>query len=78
MSAVGRKTSIGAMVSPKMRCYTPSNYGIQPCGEAVTNMERLEAAFIIPTMEFNEALRAVHFEHDQAALRIEPGLVGAI
>ena len=41
------------------------DYGIQPFGEAATNMARLEAAFIMPAMEFNEALRTVHFEHDQ-------------
>jgi len=32
------------------------DYGIQPFGEAATNMARLEAAFIMPAMEFNEAL----------------------
>jgi len=41
------------------------DYGIQPFGEAATNMTRLEAAFIMPAMEFNEALRTVNFEHDQ-------------
>jgi aminomethyltransferase len=41
------------------------DYGIQPFGEAATNMARLEAAFIMPAMEFNEALRTVNFEHDQ-------------
>ena len=38
------------------------DYGIQPFGEAATNMARLEAAFIMPAMEFNEALRTVNLE----------------
>jgi aminomethyltransferase len=46
------------------------NYGIQPFGEAATNMARLEAAFIMPAMEFNEALRTVHFEHDQTPFEL--------
>ena len=39
------------------------NYGIHPYGETATNMARLEAGFIMPNMEFNEALKTVHFEH---------------
>jgi len=35
------------------------DYGIQPYGEAATNMTRLEAGFIMPGMEFNEALKTV-------------------
>jgi aminomethyltransferase len=49
------------------------NYGIQPFGEAATNMTRLEAAFIMPAMEFNEALRTVHFEHDQTPFELNLG-----
>ena len=50
-----------------------SNYGIQPFGEAATNMARLEAAFIMPGMEFNEALRTIHFEHDQTPFELSLG-----
>jgi aminomethyltransferase len=49
------------------------NHGIQPFGEAATNMARLEAAFIMPAMEFNEALRTVHFEHDQTPFELNLG-----
>ena len=49
------------------------NYGIQPYGEAALNMARLEAAFIMPAMEFNEALRTVHFEHDQTPFELNLG-----
>jgi len=49
------------------------NYGIQPFGEAATNMARLEAAFIMPAMEFNEALRTVNFEHDQTPFELNLG-----
>ena len=49
------------------------NYGIQPFGEAALNMTRLEAAFIMPAMEFNEALRTVHFEHDQTPFELSLG-----
>ncbi len=50
-----------------------ADYGIQPYGEAATNMTRLEAAFIMPAMEFNEALRTVHFEHDQTPFELNLG-----
>ena len=50
-----------------------ADYGIHPYGEAATNMARLEAAFIMPAMEFNEALRTVHFEHDQTPLELNLG-----
>jgi len=50
-----------------------ADYGIQPYGEAATNMARLEAAFIMPAMEFNEALRTVHFEHDQTPFELGLG-----
>ena len=49
------------------------DYGIQPFGEAATNMARLEAAFIMPGMEFNEALKTVHFEHDQTPYELSLG-----
>ena len=50
-----------------------SQYGIQPFGEAATNMARLEAAFIMPAMEFNEALKTIHFEHDQTPFELSLG-----
>jgi len=49
------------------------NYGIQPYGEAATNMARLEAGFIMPGMEFNEALKTIHFEHDQTPFELGLG-----
>ena len=49
------------------------NYGIHPYGEAATNMARLEAGFIMPAMEFNEALKTVHFEHDHTPLELNLG-----
>ena len=49
------------------------DYGIQPYGEAATNMARLEAGFIMPAMEFNEALKTVHFEHDQTPYELNLG-----
>jgi len=50
-----------------------SDYGIQPFGEEATNMARLEAGFIMPGMEFNEALKTVHFEHDQTPFELNLG-----
>ena len=49
------------------------HYGIQPYGEAATNMARLEAGFIMPDMEFNEALKTVHFQHDQTPFELNLG-----
>lgn len=49
------------------------NYGIQPLGEHALNMARLEAGFIMPYMEFNEALKTVHFEHDQTPFQLDLG-----
>ena len=43
---------------------------IQPYGEEATNMARLEAGFIMPDMEFNEALKTVHFEHDHTPFEL--------
>jgi aminomethyltransferase len=48
-------------------------FGIQPYGEAATNMARLEAGFIMPHMEFNEALKTVHFRHDQSPFELNLG-----
>jgi aminomethyltransferase len=50
-----------------------ANYGIQPYGEAATNMARLEAGFIMPYMEFNEALKTVNFEYDQTPFELDLG-----
>ncbi len=47
-----------------------ADYGIQPFGEEATNMARLEAGFIMPDVDFNEALKTVHFEHDQSPLEL--------
>jgi len=49
------------------------DYGIQPFGETATNMTRLEAAFIMPAMEFNEALRTVNLNHDQTPFELSLG-----
>ena len=49
------------------------NYGIQPYGEAATNMTRLEAGFIMPAMDFNEALHTVNFEHDHSPFELNLG-----
>ena len=49
------------------------DYGIHPYGETATNMARLEAGFIMPDMEFNEALKTVHFEHDQTPFELNLG-----
>ena len=50
-----------------------AHYGIHPYGETATNMARLEAGFIMPGMEFNEALKTVHFEHDQTPFELNLG-----
>jgi aminomethyltransferase len=49
------------------------NYGIQPYGEMATNMARMEAGFIMPYMDFAEALKTVHFEHDQTPFELQLG-----
>ena len=49
------------------------HWGIQPYGETATNMARLEAGFIMPGMEFNEALKTVRFEHDQTPFELNLG-----
>ncbi|MDJ0794242.1 MAG: aminomethyltransferase family protein [Woeseiaceae bacterium] len=49
------------------------DYGIQPYGEAATNMARLEAGFIMPHMDFTEALKTVHLEHDQTPFELQLG-----
>ena len=50
-----------------------SDYGIQPFGEEATNMARLEAGFIMPDMELHEALKTIHFEHDQSPFELNLG-----
>jgi aminomethyltransferase len=50
-----------------------ADYGIQPYGEAATNMARLEAGFLMPYMEFNEALKTVNFEYDQTPFELGLG-----
>lgn len=49
------------------------DYGIHPFGEVATNMTRLEAGFIMPDMEFSEALKTVHFQHDQTPFELNLG-----
>lgn len=49
------------------------DFGIQPFGEAATDMARLEAGFIMPAMEFNEALRTVNLDHDQTPFELSLG-----
>ena len=49
------------------------DYSIQPYGESATNRARLEAGFIMPDMEFNEALKTVHFKHDQTPFELSLG-----
>jgi aminomethyltransferase len=50
-----------------------ADHGIQPFGEQATNMARLEAGFIMPDMEFSEALKTIHFEHDQTPFELNLG-----
>ena len=50
-----------------------ADFGIQPYGESATNMARLEAGFIMPYMEFNEALKTINFEYDQTPLELDLG-----
>ena len=50
-----------------------SDYGIQPYGETATDMARLEAGFIMPGMEFNEALKTIHYKHDQSPFELGLG-----
>ena len=50
-----------------------ADYGIHPYGETATNMARIEAGFIMPGFEFNEALKTVHFEHDQTPFELSLG-----
>lgn len=49
------------------------DYGIQPYGESATNMARMEAGFIMPYLDFAEALKTVHFEHDQTPFELQLG-----
>lgn len=49
------------------------DFGIQPYGEAATNMARLEAGFLMPHMEFNEALKTINFEYDHTPFELDLG-----
>jgi aminomethyltransferase len=49
------------------------DYGIQPYGETATNMARMEVGFIMPYLDFTEALKTVHFEHDQTPYELQLG-----
>ena len=50
-----------------------ADFGIQPYGESATDMARLEAGFIMPHVDFNEALKTIHFEHDQTPFELQLG-----
>ncbi len=50
-----------------------ADYGIQPYGETATDMARMEAGFIMPYVDFTEALKTVHFEHDQTPYELQLG-----
>jgi aminomethyltransferase len=50
-----------------------ADYGIQPYGETATNMARMEVGFIMPYVDFTEALKTVHFEHDQTPYELQLG-----
>ena len=50
-----------------------ADLGVHPYGEQATDMLRLEAGFIMPGREFNEALKTVHFGHDQSPLELNLG-----
>jgi aminomethyltransferase len=50
-----------------------ADYGIQPFGESALNMARMEAGFIMPLMEFNEALKTVHLNHDHTPFELNLG-----
>mgnify|MGYP001043466819 FL=1 len=50
-----------------------ADYGIQPYGETATNMARMEVGFIMPYVDFAEALKTVHFEHDQTPYELQLG-----
>lgn len=49
------------------------DFGIQPYGESATNMARMEAGFIMPFIDFTEALKTVRFEHDQTPFELQLG-----
>ena len=50
-----------------------ADYGIQPYGETATNMARREVGFIMPYLDFSEALKTVHFKHDQTPYELQLG-----
>ncbi len=49
------------------------DYNIHPYGETALNMARIEAGFILPGTEFNEALKTVHLHHDQTPFELNLG-----
>ena len=49
------------------------DYGIHPYGEAATNLARMEAGFIMPEMEFHEALKTVQYHHDHSPFELSLG-----
>ncbi len=49
------------------------NHGIHPYGESATNMARMEAGFIMPDMELSEALKTIHYHHDQSPFELSLG-----
>jgi aminomethyltransferase len=49
------------------------DYGIQPYGETATDMARLEAGFIMPYVDFTEALKTVRLNHDQTPFELQLG-----
>jgi aminomethyltransferase len=49
------------------------DYNIHPYGEAATNMARLEAGFIMPYFEFNEALKTINYQYDQSPYELNLG-----
>ena len=53
--------------------FAGEDYGIQPFGESALNMARMEAGFIMPDMEFNEALKTVHLNHDHTPFELNLG-----
>jgi len=53
--------------------YAGEDYQIHPYGEVATNMARLEAGFIMPGTEFNEALKTIHYKHDQSPFELGLG-----
>ena len=49
------------------------DHGIQPYGETATDMARLEAGFIMPYVDFTEALKTIRYKHDQTPFELGLG-----